>query len=238
MNQRVLTPEQIEENKQAFLSLLTYIERPGAKIEELKQKLENSDFFYAPASGSYHNAVEGGLCDHCLNVYERLLDLINTVYPPTNAILQNEETGEETLTTVNTCPYSKETLIIVALFHDMSKMNYYEKSIRNKKVYSLELGDKQDNLGRYYWESVPGYATKEHTDRFVFGTHGQTSEYMINCFIPLTLEEKVAIINHMGGFDNDSARGSNLSEIYNHYPLATLLHTADMLATFINERIY
>lgn len=231
--ENIFTKEKIENNKQCFIDLIKRIDREGADIERLIRQLEKSDFFVAPASQMYHNSCEGGLCDHSLNVYDRLVEMCKTLYT-SYKVVKNEQTGEEEEVEVYSCPFSDTTLIIVALFHDICKMNFYEKTYKNKKVY-YEGGSKTDELGNYDWESVPSYAKKESKDRFVFGNHGQTSEYMIRQFIPLTTEESVAIINHMGGMDNDSARGSNLSEIYGRFSLAVLLHSADLLATYITE---
>ena len=55
---------------------------------------------------------------------------------------------------------------------------------------------------------------------------------MTRSFIPLTVEEEVAILSHMGGMSWDSAQ-TNLGEVYDKYSLACLLHVADMLSTFI-----
>ena len=64
----MLTVEQIEQNKQTFISILRSIKRDGANIEGMIYKLEHSDFFDAPASVQYHNSFKGGLCQHSLNV--------------------------------------------------------------------------------------------------------------------------------------------------------------------------
>ena len=59
-------------NKEIFIE--TYnknIHRPGA--EKLLAWLEGTDFFTAPASTRFHDAYEGGLLDHSLNVYNVLI---------------------------------------------------------------------------------------------------------------------------------------------------------------------
>lgn len=112
-------------------------------------------------------------------------------------------------------------------------MNFYEKSFSNKKVYS-DTGSKYDAMGRYDWVSVPGYSIKDSSDRFVYGSHEQTAEFMARMLIPLTVEESVAIIHHMGGQSWDSAK-DNIAEVYSKYPLATLLHLADMISTYVLE---
>jgi len=208
--------EMINSNKARFIELASTITREGAIIDSLIKKLEGSDFFVAPASTQYHGSFKGGLCTHCLNVYDNLSNMVK-VFGYSEKI-------------------SNTSIIIVSLFHDLSKMNFYEEYFQNKKIYS-ESGSKKDELGKFEWKSVPAFKVKESQDRFLFGTHGQNSEYMISRFIPLSMEESVAIINHMGGKDNDTANASNLSEIFNRYTLAVLLHMADLKATYCDERL-
>ena len=52
----------------------------------------------------------------------------------------------------------------------------------------------------------------------------------------MTEEEIIAIINHHCGFDSNFVN-KDLSAILNRYPLATLLHTADFISTYISERL-
>lgn len=205
----MLTNEQIEQNKNEFLSYVNSIKRENSNIEKLISKLEASDFFTAPASTKYHGAFEGGLCRHSLDVFIILKNLV--------AMTQLE--------------IPEETLVIVSLFHDISKMNNYEQTCFNKKVYS-ELGSKSDNNGRFDWVSEMGYKTKDAKDRFVYGNHEQNSEYMIRQFIPLKLEESVAILHHHGGMGWDSTQ-MDISTIYQKYPLALLLHQADMMCAYM-----
>jgi hypothetical protein len=214
----MLSREQIAQNKEEFISLISSINREGAKIDKLLEKLEGSDFFYAPASTQFHGAYEGGLCDHCLNVYYNMMHLVN-YKAPTLGI------DPETL---------KESILVVSLLHDISKMNLYTLSAKNTKVYCAE-GDKSDILGNFYWDTKLIYSIRDISERFVYGSHEETSEYMIRQFIPLTLEESNAILHHMGGMSWDSAQ-DKLGESYNRYPLGVFLYTADMLSSYIDER--
>ena len=204
--------------KDEFISILKGITRTRAQIDALVEKLESTDFFQAPASTKYHGAFEGGLCVHCLNVYYNLMHLYKYKY------------GEELMWA------NKDSIAIVALLHDMSKMNYYEPYFKNVKVYS-PTGDKYDNGGKYYWDTQKEYKTKDASDRFVFANHEMTSEYMVRQYIPLKVEESVAILHHMGSTGWDSAQ-NNITEVYNKYPLASLLHCADLMASYIDERCY
>ena len=115
---------------------------------------------------------------------------------------------------------SQETIAIISLLHDLCKMNYYSQGYRNVK-------DEKGN-----WNKVPYYTVK---DTFPYG-HGEKSVYIITQFMRLTPEEAMCIRWHMGGFDSASRGGDyGLSEAYNKYPLAALLNSADMMATYIDK---
>lgn len=204
----------IETNKETFCTFLRQIRRDGARIDDLIKKLENSDFFYAPASTKYHNCVRGGLCDHSLNVYYNLRSLVK------NKHLEDK--------------ISEESILICGLLHDMSKMNIYEESVRNKKVYSA-YGKKYDELGNFDWVSEKSYQMKDIKDRFVYGNHEETSEYMVRTYIPLKLEESVAILTHHGSLSYDCVPIESVTQKYEKYPLACLLHVADMISTYVDE---
>ena len=218
----MITEDIIETNKQRFLDLVNGIERPGVDKERLMDKLLNSDFFEAPASAIYHNAFMGGLCAHSLNVYDSLEKLCRAFYT------KYDENGE---CMGYACPYSEDTIRIVALFHDFDKMNKYEKTVRNKKVYS-PTGSKYDEMGKFDWQAVAGYTRKEDKDIFTVGTHGENSVYMTETFIPLSVEEHCAILNHHSVYDNPKL---SVTGIYSKYHLACLLHLADMISTYLIE---
>ena len=212
----MLSKEQIEQNKQTFIELINSIEREFNK-EKLINWLENSDFFYAPASTKYHSNFEGGLCSHCLSVYYSLEALCNTFASESKYVTLEDGSQKEEIT----CRYDKDSIIIVALLHDLSKANFYEKYNRNVK---------NETTGK--WESVEEYRTIDVQKRFIFGNHEETSEFMVRSFMPLKVEESVAILHHMGGAGHDSSQ-TDLSVIYSKYNLAALLHTADLLSTFV-----
>ena len=164
----------------------------------------SSDFFTAPASARYHSAYEGGLCEHSINVYECLVSYLDR-----DVVREKYKLN-----------YSDETIAIVALLHDLCKMNIYKVSYRNAKN---EQG---------VWEKVPYY---EFDDSLPYG-HGEKSVYMISPFIKLTREEAFAIRYHMG-FSNveNSMATNNVSKAFEMYPLAFALSTADMEATYYLE---
>ena len=190
--------EIIEQNKQDFVNILkNNVQREG--VDKLLEWLETTDFYTCPASTKYHLSEEGGLCQHSLNVYERLEKLMITEY------------GED--------GYNKESVALCGLLHDICKNNYYKVEMRNVK---------EDGV----WVQKPYYTVD---DQLPYG-HGEKSVYIINGFVRLTREEAVAINWHMGGFDVRVQGGSlDYSRAYNKYPLAILLHIADLEATFLDE---
>ncbi len=118
--------------------------------------------------------------------------------------------------------YSPETVAIVGLLHDVCKINFYKVSQRNVK-----------NKDTGAWEQVNYYTVE---DQLPYG-HGEKSVYIIGGFMRLTREEAMAINWHMGGFD-DRVRGGSytVGVAFQQYPLAVLTHSADFLATYLDEK--
>ena len=151
----------------------SHIKREG--INELMESLEKSDFFTAPASTKYHDAEEGGLCKHSLEVFGALC-------------IEAED------------KYSTETLAIVSLFHDVCKVGYYKIDYKNQKTYK-ENGSKRDEKGRFDWETVPFYTVE---DKFPYG-HGEKSVLLLMDKLKLSTEEMMAIRWHMGAYEGQQA---------------------------------
>lgn len=191
-----------EEIKQQFLEIFyDNIERDGA--EELLAFIEKTDFFTAPASGRRHSNFEGGLCLHSLMVYKRYVKLLR------------QEFGEDWQKVI-----SSESVAIIALLHDICKVNTYTVEMRNVKV------DGE-------WKQKPYF---KYSDPLPYG-HGEKSVYMISGFMRLTREEAMAINWHMGAFDPRAAtNGYIISDVFYKYPTAFLFHLADYMATYLDEK--
>ena len=190
-------------SKEKFIELYrTYIHRDGSEklLEFLMSR--SSDFFEAPASTRFHGAYKGGLVDHSLNVYECLKDYLER--PRVREIYGLDSVSEE-------------SIAIVALLHDICKVNVYRPSKRNVKV------DGQ-------WQSVD---TFEFHDDLPYG-HGEKSVYMITGFMRLTRDESFAIRYHMG-FSSEYDDPRSIGYTFEHFPLAFALSTADMEATYFLE---
>jgi hypothetical protein len=181
------------------------ITREGS--DKLLEYIQASDFFTAPASSRFHSAFEGGLCEHSVKAYYRYMQL-----------LENEYEGEfEEILNI-----TMESVAIIALLHDLCKVNFYKVEYRNFKN---ELGA---------WDKKPYYTID---DKLPYG-HGEKSVYMISGFMRLTREEAMAINWHMGGFDSRVLGGSyGLSDAFYKYPSALLFHLADVEATYLDENV-
>ncbi len=185
-------------NKEKFLDICRqFIKRDG--INELLEWIEKSDFFTAPASTRFHGNYAGGLLEHSLNVYNELSKL-NELYQ---------------------CKYSDETIAIVALFHDVCKINFYKQGIRNVK---------DETSGQWIHKTV-----WEIDEKVPLG-HGEKSCILLQWYIKLNLEELLAIRWHMGGFDAATKGGDyGLSKAQDASKLVTLLSVADLISSNLLE---
>ena len=178
------------------------ITRPGADKLLTYMLSDQSDFFTAPSSTRFHGSYEGGLVEHSLNVYHCLVDYLQR--PRTKELYRMD--------------YSEETVALVALLHDICKMNFYEVSMRNAK---------NEQTGQ--WEKVPYYTIN---DKLPYG-HGEKSVYIVSGFMRLTREEAFAIRYHMGfsGIEDRNVIG----RAFEMFPLAFALSVADMEASYYLE---
>ena len=135
------------DSEEEFLKIFDEnITRPGA--DGLRKYMLGSDFFTAPASGRFHCCHEGGLCEHSINVYKRLLAIAKAEY------------GDEWESRL---PH--ESIAICGLLHDVCKIGYYKEDLRNVKN---ENGE---------WIKVPYYTRAEelpygHGEKSVYIING------------------------------------------------------------------
>jgi len=194
--------------KEKFLKIYRQnITRPGA--DKLLAWLETTDFFTAPASTRFHLSRPGGLVEHSIHVYERLLRLYKDEYTDQDAPGERHLNSEE-----------METVAICGLLHDICKANFYGVEMRNRKN---EQGQ---------WEKYPFYIVN---DQLPYG-HGEKSVYIISSFMKLTREEAMAIRWHMGFADNEyKGGGYSVGNAFDKFPLAVLTHIADLQASHLDE---
>ena len=190
--------------KANFIELVrNNVKREG--VDKLLDWLEKTDFYTAPASTKFHNNIEGGLCAHSVNVYNRFINLLKQEY------------GENWTDTL-----SLESATIIALFHDLCKVDYYKIEYRNVKVNNE-------------WVQKPYFSVD---DSLPYG-HGEKSVYIVNGFLRLTREEAMAINWHMGGYDARVKGGSySIADAFYKYPTSLLFHVADLQSTYLDEKTF
>lgn len=192
-----------------FEGLMEPLQRPGK--DRLMEYIRKSDFYKAPASTKYHLSCEGGLLLHSLNV----LAALQTVLRPTDA---GDGTYEYSPAGKAIAYTTWESIVFMALLHDICKTNFYTVSTRNVK---------NEETGK--WEKQPFYTV---ADKMPLG-HGAKSAMIIKEYMKLTSEEMYAIWWHMGFSGTEDTL--TLSQAIQNYPLIWALHTADMMASCFME---
>jgi hypothetical protein len=174
----------------------------GSKVKSLLLK---DSYFDDPASSRFHLARKGGLALHSLLVLDSLIRL-------RNAFVMLPKVSEISL----------ESMMKVALLHDMCKVGTYKVESRNRKNEKTEK-----------WEKYDVYVRKSAGPGTNYG-HGFGSLLIaMEAGIEFDAMEKEAIIHHMGAFGETKDTG--LNDAMGTNPLAFLLHQADMTATHLIE---
>lgn len=199
--------------KQDYIKLLKEVTRKDCDIEGFIAYLEDTGFFTAPASTQYHCSFPGGLCLHSINVVNSLLELNK----------QLDKTNQ----------YSRETLILVGLLHDLDKIGKYERATRNEKVYGPD-GDKKDSLGTFKLVSVESYKVADANVRKNLGNKGFAAYMIASMFFALSHEEVYALMYQYSAVANEQL--TDLSKILSKYNLCVLLHSADIITTYCIEK--
>lgn len=198
-----------ENNITRFEAEFAKVQRPG--MDKLLEYIRGSDFYRAPASTKYHLACPGGLLQHSLNVLDALRGLLQW-----NNI-ENHWENHAACKIVDTIP--DDSVIMMALLHDICKTYFYTTSTRNQK---------NERTGQ--WEKVPFYTVN---DMMPLG-HGAKSAMIVKQYTTLTSQETYAIWHHMGfngNYENDTAVGKSIEM----YPAVLALQTADMMASKFME---
>ena len=117
----------------------------------------------------------------------------------------------------------EDSIIISALLHDLCKCNYYIKEERNRKVNGK-------------WESYEMWSHVKTPS--VLLPQSSRSIRIIRNFIPLRFIEELTIFYHMGPFGGEDYEYRNLLQETNEkYPQTLLFYIADLMASYIDEKI-
>lgn len=204
----------IVENKNYFISLVKqFVKRDG--VEQLLTWLERSDFFVCPASTQFNLPVEGGLCQHALNVADSLVKRYfdKSIYDLEESdalvVLDNEMTIEN--------------ILVVSLFSSINKANCYVKDFKNVKVNGK-------------WEQQEYWKWNE---QFLYSGRGGKSVFILQQYMRLYVEEAQAIAFILAGEDNifSGVIDSTYRKIYEQSSLALYLHLAEMEATYYLDNV-
>ena len=196
-----------KKNQQEFEALLRSTGREG--IEYVIEDLEKDGFFEAPASSGHHLNIQGGLCQHSLNVCKAGLMIWE---------------GLKTLDPSGVNNVKRESVIIATLLHDVCKTDIYKRTVKKRK----------NKLGQ--WEDSEGYMVS-YKD-FPMG-HGEKSVIMLLCSgLELHDDEMLAIRWHMGAWGinmNSYEDQRNYDTARQKYPLCSIIQSADSLAAAMME---
>ena len=199
----------IIENKERFLNIATkYIKRDG--IDKLLSWLTRNDFFVCPASTQYNLSMEGGLCQHALNVAETL---VNKFYGK-----GIDELTEEDATRTFEGDMTLESILIVSMFSSVNKVNCYLKDFKNVKV-----NGKWEQQEYWKWDET-----------FVYSGRGSKSVFILQQYMRLWIEEAQAIAFYLAGEDDifSGISNSTYRKVYEQSRLALYLHLAEIESTY------
>ena len=204
-------------NKEEFIGLVRkYVKREG--VENLLAWLDKTDFYTAPATTNYQLSVEGGLVQHSLNTFYRMVELANMYYgkEPSDDNFYNGDTPYAD------SAFTMESIAIVALFHAIYKANCYVKDFRNVKIDGA-------------WQQVEYYRWEED---FVYG-RGAKSVYILQQFMRLYVDEAQAIRFHTAGREdaNSGMFDPSFYRVYENSPLAVLLFLAEQMAYWLDSKV-
>lgn len=205
--------------REIMISLMSKVKRDG--VTKLLDFLDKHGFYEAPASTRFHGNYPGGLAEHSINVC---------------ALLYRENK-------VNNGGLSDESIIVSALMHDLCKVDFYVKEIKNVKTYLTDenrakyksYGIKHEEVNGeqrdFCWVPTEGYSVEDQMPL----PHGSKSLYILQSFIKVTREEAFLITWHMGPYGNiaDNTYGFNNAVEYQHS--VALMYVADFLASALYE---
>ena len=197
----------IIENKNAFITLSTkYIKRDG--LDKLLAWLDRSGFYVSPASTQYNLPVEGGLCQHSLNVADGK---------------HIEDLTEEDEAKVFENDITIESIVLVALFSSINKVGCYVKDFKNVKV-----NGKWEQHEYWKWEEKFIYAGRGSKSVFIIQQYMKlwVEEAQAIAFI-LASEDNI-----FAGVADTTYR-----KIYQDSRLALYLHLAEMESTYLLDNL-
>ena len=185
-------PLDFEPLQKKYAALFDRLAGRREQILHFKTFLEKeTDWLVAPVLKRAHMDVEHGLLMHSIGVTERALSIKNLVAPD----------------------IEDESVIVVALFHDVGKLDYPGRPDNPGKPSVLPAGGEPPRLGRH---------------------HAARSLDLVSRFVPLSEEEAQAIAAHDGLVPVEGGV-VNLEYYRKECRLTMILHFADFWTAAVEE---
>lgn len=196
----------MESIKPCITEMIDYIMKDATEAASMKDWLDKTDFWTAPASTRFHGNFKGGLSLHTLMVIKQSLEFAHTVL---ENFYTSPEAGKYTVRAYD--------IFVAALCHDFCKTGFYGVEYRNTK----------DITGN--WIKQPFYKTKNENRNL---GHGNESVLMMLEILPSLINNRMvieAVSRHMGFSDLSDSETFNYSNFLQN-PLVILLQLADQTA--------
>lgn len=193
--------------KPTIHEMIDYVVKDTNEAMSLKDWLDKTDFWTAPASTKFHGNYKCGLSIHTLKVIQQTLFFAKT-------LLDNYFESP----IGNKYEITAEDIFIAALCHDFCKTNFYGVEYRNTK----------DITGN--WVKQPFYKTKIESRNL---GHGNESVLILLEIMPSFIKKRYvleAVSRHMGFSDLSDSEKYNYSNFLDN-PLVLLLQLADQTAS-------
>lgn len=200
------TQYNLESVKPCITEMIDYIMKDPTEAASMKDWLDKTDFWTAPASTRFHGNFKGGLSLHTLMVIKQSLEF---AHPLLENFFASPEASKYTV--------SAYDIFVAALCHDFCKTGFYGVEYRNTK----------DITGN--WVKQPFYKTRNENRNL---GHGNESVLMMIEILPSIINNRMvieAVSRHMGFSDLSDSETFNYSNFLQN-PLVVLLQTADQTA--------
>lgn len=196
----------VDSIKPCITEMVDYIIKDKNEAASLKDWMDKTDFWTAPASTRFHGVFKGGLSAHTLIVIKQSLVFAKPLL-------------ENYFSSPNSEKFSMtaKDIFISALCHDFCKTDFYGTEYRNTK----------DITGN--WVKQPFYKTKGENRNL---GHGNESVLKMIEIMPSIISNRMvleAVSRHMGFSDLSESDGYNYSNFLEN-PLVLLLQLADQSA--------
>jgi hypothetical protein len=162
--------------KQKILEILGKVNREG--ISEVLKFIEESTYFSDPASTHRHNCYDGGLADHCLNIYE-ILQKYKSIYSELDKL--------------------EDSIAIISFLHPINHVGCYQKVMKNVPLKGPDGKNKKNENGKLIFVERESYDYVSENN--LPYSSGHLSTILIKQKLKLSKLEDLAIVWYTGIYD-------------------------------------